>query len=113
MGSEHASTTPTIDRLAILTLPSLNGLSEQQLRGVTCVWDGIALSPETAVNLGPRRKHRPGGHFDWYPRACRHCIYTAAYRDLHAHVPSCPRCPHEDPGCATAVGLLRLMRDYR
>ncbi|MFD8949493.1 hypothetical protein ACFV0B_11620 [Streptomyces xanthophaeus] len=52
-------------------LPSVSTLSEQQVRGVACVYCGVILCAATAVDLGERRSRRPGGSYSWYPRACR------------------------------------------
>jgi len=90
--------------LTTLELPDINGLSEAQVRGVTCVWDGIALTPETAVDLGPRP--RDGGP-DWFPRGCKRCTGEAAHRLLLAHAPRCD----VYPSCPTAVAAQRLMRE--
>lgn len=93
-----------------LSLPSLDGLSEQQVRGITCVWDGIMLTPETAINLGPRRKRHLDGHFDWYPRGCRNCTAERALRALQDHAPLCEQCVDTAEHCDTGIGLRRLIR---
>ena len=70
MSSEHART-PTIDvtaMLALLPLPDLDGLSEQQVRGAACVWTGVVLTPATAVDLGRRTASRAGVSVPWFPR---------------------------------------------
>ena|SRR5690606_159866 len=93
-----------------LELPALDGLTEAQVRGHVCVWDGIPLTNTTAVNLGPRTKRRPGGTYSWYPRACTRCTGHAAYRLLHTHAPTCDRCK-TDPTCPVAVAAQRLIRE--
>lgn len=96
-----------------LTVPSLDALSEQQVRGYVCVWGGEALADETAVNLGPRRKRRLDGYYNIYPRACRACTHNAALTALHRHTSDCPRCRTDAAGCNLTVGLRRLMGECR
>ncbi|NED75291.1 hypothetical protein G3I51_23805 [Streptomyces sp. SID9944] len=94
--------------LAILPLPSLDGLSEHQVRGVTCVWDGITLSELVAVDLGPRIGKRAGAPFRWFPRGCRRCTGRKAYRALFDHAPDCDECRTTASGCALGRALNRL-----
>ncbi|PWI08395.1 hypothetical protein DIZ27_23025 [Streptomyces sp. NWU339] len=96
--------------IAALELPALDGLTEAQVRGAVCVWDGIALTLATAVNLGPRKKKRPGGSFDWFPRGCKRCAGQRAYKLLLTHAPACERCK-TDPTCPVAVAAQRLIRE--
>lgn len=103
-------TSTTLDTLALLALPTRDTLSEQQIRGSHCIWDGITLAPATAVDLGPRRIRRAGSHIDWYPRACRRCTSDAAFRALHRHVPECGD-RGEEITCPVCRGLLRLIRE--
>lgn len=97
--------------LALLALPALDGLSEQQVRGQACVWDGVILSAETAVDLGPRRKRRLDGEYDWFPRGCKACTGTEAYRALLDHASSCEQCIVEASRCEVGRDLWRLVRD--
>ncbi|MFD5670954.1 hypothetical protein [Streptomyces sp. NPDC127040] len=53
-----------------LRLPPVSELSEQQVRGVACVYCGIHLGP-AAVDLGMRKAGRAGARVAWFPRACR------------------------------------------
>ncbi|MFF3620090.1 hypothetical protein [Streptomyces sp. NPDC002467] len=55
---------------ALDELPPLSELSEQQVRGSACVFCGIHLDNETAVDLGERRAGRAGATVRWFPRAC-------------------------------------------
>src|SRR5438034_1476538 len=111
MPPENAS--PTLDAaLDLLPLPDHNDLSEQQVRGITCVWDGIALTAETAVDLGPRKVKRLDGHFDWFPRGCRQCVGRHAYEFLFGHAENCEHCASRTD-CPTAVEVRRLMREGR
>ncbi|MFC9949181.1 hypothetical protein ACFVIN_01210 [Streptomyces prasinus] len=96
--------------LAALPLPPLDGLSEAQVRGATCVWDGVALTSLTAVDLGPRPKRRPGGTYQWFPRGCRRCVGRRAYRYLFDHAPGCEHC-QKSPTCPIAVEVHRLIRE--
>lgn len=108
MTTQHASISPG---LAALQLPSLDGLTEQQVRGVTCVWDGIVLTPETAVDLGPRPQRRLDGHYQWFPRACLGCVSERALAALHDHCVNCDQCSQKVPGhaCTTGAELQRLV----
>lgn len=97
----------------MLPLPSIGGLSEQQVRGMTCVWDGIALTPATAVDLGPRRIRHLDGHRQWFPRGCHSCTESAALRRLHEHAMTCPTCDSDYPACPIGLGLNRMIRECR
>ena len=112
-----AGDTPTAEDarrqvLAAIVLPSLTGLTEAQVRGTTCVWDGIALTAETAVDLGPVRKKRLDGSFDWFPRGCRRCVADKAYSALFLHSRACDAC-WRGPECPFAIAANRLIREGR
>ncbi|MFF9758557.1 hypothetical protein ACF1G4_03150 [Streptomyces caelestis] len=98
--------------LAAITLPPLDGLTEAQVRGTTCVWDGIALTPESAVDLGPRKKRRLDGEYDWFPRGCKRCTADRAWAWFFDHAHKCPQCK-TDPNCPIAVAVRRIMREGR
>lgn len=110
----RAAPVPT-DVLDVLVLPSAASLSEQQVRGVSCVWDGIVLTPKTAVGLGEQTTYRLGEPVSWYPRACRRCIAERAHRGLFAHGSTCGLCASGETAasCTTGRGLYRLVREYR
>jgi hypothetical protein len=112
MPAENAST-PTIDALAILTLPAYNDLREEQARGAACIWCTAALTTETAVDFGERRHKRLDGRFSTFPRACRPCTHDAAYRALLDHAPNCEQCTDDADNCDTGLALRRLMRECR
>jgi hypothetical protein len=99
------------ETLALLPLPALTNLTEPQVRGQACVWDSIPLTPDTAVNLGPRRMKRLDGHFDWFPRGCKRCTGVAALRTLHDHAPLCEQCVDNPDVCQVGLILRRLIRD--
>lgn len=106
----------TREALALLPLPSLDHLSEQQVRGITCVFSGATLTTATAVTLGVRHATRAGEPVSWYPRASRHAMHGAAYTALIKHVfTGCKPCDDDKTlnECATGVALRRLMREYR
>lgn len=110
---ESASTTQTIDALTLLTLPALDGLSKEQVRGAACIWCGTSLTADTAVDLGERRHKRLDGRYSTFPRACHRCVHDAAYGVLMDHAPSCEQCVDDAAGCDMAVALRRLMREHR
>ncbi|WP_406266232.1 hypothetical protein OHT93_09190 [Streptomyces sp. NBC_00191] len=59
---------------ALPDLPAIGTLTQRQQRGMDCVFCGIVLTAETAVDIG-------GEHFfrrldmrtRWFPRRCRTC----------------------------------------
>jgi hypothetical protein len=97
--------------LTLIVLPTLDGLSEAQVRGKACVWCGVILTAETAVDLGPRRKRRLDGAYDWFPRGCKASAGLAAFRALHEHAPTCEQCVDDGEQCETGRALWRLVRD--
>lgn len=50
-------------------LPPIGSLTQRQQRGMDCLWCGIALTTETAVDLDAQPLRIWKTH--WYPRACR------------------------------------------
>jgi hypothetical protein len=99
--------------LSILAVPAFNGLTQDQARGITCVWGGTVLTDETAVDLGERLVRRPGERVGWYPRACRPCALRQAMDALVAHSQSCERCTDGLDLCAQGLGLVRAVRQAR
>ncbi len=69
----NASTSSPVDRPAPGVLPAIGTLTARQQRGIDCVWCGIPLTLDNAVDV-------PGEHYfrrldtrtRWYPRSCRH-----------------------------------------
>ncbi|MFF2511684.1 hypothetical protein [Streptomyces sp. NPDC058086] len=102
-----------IDVLELLALPGLAKLTEQQVRGTTCVWDGVPLTSATAVDLGERAASRAGQPVRWFPRGCHPCTSKAALQALHKHAPTCEQCVDEAALCEVGRGLNRLMREAR
>lgn len=103
----------TPDAPALLPLPSLDYMSERQLRGYVCVWGGEQLVNGAAVDLGPRRKKRLGGDYQIFPRACRTCAREAAIRVLRVHRGSCEQCTDDATVCDVRAALDRLAREGR
>jgi hypothetical protein len=106
----HTSQDSVLDLLAI---PGIAGLSEHQVRGMACVWDGIALTPATAVDLGMHSANRAGEPVSWYPRGCRGCTSRAAYRALLDHTQDCRTCKDSAPGCDQGHALQQLAKQGR
>lgn len=100
----------TVGALGQLPLPPPDSLSQQQVRGVTCVWDGVALAPETAVDLGQRHMKPADGEHRWFPRACVQCVTARALRALYDHTDTCGQCrsPRRGSACPEGRALLRL-----
>ncbi|CAM5555044.1 hypothetical protein GCM10010345_66500 [Streptomyces canarius] len=105
--------TTATQRLAVLPLPEFHTLSQDQVRGITCVYGGAALSPATAVDLGERRLRRVGGRVSWFPRACRRCALEQAMHALVAHSQVCEQCVDDRNLCTTGLGLVRAVREAR
>ncbi|MGV9242602.1 hypothetical protein [Streptomyces sp. NPDC003710] len=110
--SEATDTAPPWGRAA-LPLPSVGDLREKQQRGTECVWCAEHLTAETAVDLGERRIRVLDSHVTAFPRGCRPCTATAAYRALLDHAPSCEQCVDDASSCETGKALRRLMREGR
>ncbi|MFF7452082.1 MULTISPECIES: hypothetical protein [unclassified Streptomyces] len=109
MVSDHTTNPTAVDfALALLTLPEPGPLAEAQVRGQNCVWCGITLVTETAVDLGPRRKTALDGSYDWFPRGCKTCTGPRALHALHDHAPRCEQCVDGPVRCETGRVLRRL-----
>lgn len=108
-------TTDTTEQTASdkLELPVLDTLTEQQVRGTACVWDGVPLGGIRAFDLGPREGKRLGTPFSWFPRGCPTCTMSQAQRALQVHAPTCDECKGDDAPCEIGRGLYRLMRGAR
>ncbi|MGV9755448.1 hypothetical protein ACWDUC_06370 [Streptomyces tricolor] len=99
--------------LDLLPLPEFHTLSQDQVRGATCVWDGVGLSSATAIDLGERKLKRVGGRVSWFPRACRRCALEQAMNTLVAHSQTCEQCVDDSNLCPTGSGLVRAVREAR
>lgn len=115
MQAETHTSQASTSALDLLAIPDIAGLSEHQVRGMACVWDGITLTSATAVDLGVQSASRAGQPVSWYPRACRGCVALQAHRALLTHATTCRECAREDtaPACELGRGLYRLVRKYR
>nr|WP_240981178.1 hypothetical protein [Streptomyces sp. N502] len=96
-----------------MPLPSLDGLTEQQVRGTACVWCETSITTATAVDLGQRRHRRLDGHYSTFPRACALCVRTAADEERPRHADSCEQCVDDAALCDTARALRRLALEGR
>jgi hypothetical protein len=107
----------TGEALALLPLPDLDGLTDEQARGAVCVWDATEppLTGDVAVDLGEHMSPLEGtiSPMRWFPRACHRHVHDAAYAALMDHAPRCEQCVDEAAGCDMAVALRRLMREHR
>ncbi|MFF8910151.1 hypothetical protein [Streptomyces olivaceoviridis] len=99
--------------LASLPLPEFHTLSQDQVRGATCVWDGVGLNSATAIDLGERKLKRVAGRVSWFPRACRRCALEQAMNALVAHSQSCEQCADDHNLCSEGRGLVRTVREAR
>ncbi|GGV80537.1 hypothetical protein [Streptomyces thermoviolaceus] len=103
--------------LEFMGLPSLHEVTEEQSRGVACVWCRARINTETAIDLG-EQKSPPNGStsmtgMTWFPRACRPCTADRAHRGLFEHAPMCEQCVDEPGGCEINRVLYRLVREGR
>lgn len=106
-------TATAVTGVALLDLPNLDGLTQNQVRGASCIWCDTALRTATAIDLGERKHKRLDGHFATFPRACRPCTLDAAETALSEHAGMCEQCA-DDASICTHAGLLRkLIRDCR
>ncbi|MFD4259944.1 hypothetical protein ACFWR9_20580 [Streptomyces sp. NPDC058534] len=105
------------DVVALLQLPSLEGLTDDQVRGANCVWCKAGLTADTAVDFGEQQTPLSGTSsvhgMRWYPRACPKCTADRAHRGLFDHAPSCEQCVDAAERCETSRALYRLVRDGR
>ncbi|MFE8962178.1 hypothetical protein [Streptomyces iakyrus] len=121
MSSTQTEITPVQQALALLELPGLDGLTEDQVRGFTCIWDSSEkpLAEDSAIGLGPRRMKRLDGEYDWHPRGCPQHAAAAAMEALFTHcMGDCEACRNEHDTvvdgvkqrtrCGIAVALRRL-----
>lgn len=111
MATTQGTSTPSV--LSLLLFPSLDELSEEQVRGTACVWDGIPLSTATAVDLGERKVKLLDGAISMFPRGCRPCTAKAAHKALLAHAGSCEQCVDDAGSCETGQALIRISREAR
>lgn len=104
-----------VEIVALLPLPDLNTRTDDQTRGKTCVYDGIPLTPQTAVDLGERMSPLNGSTslMRWFPRACPGCIREAAAGAVRDHAGRCEQCVDDASRCGTRMGLERLAREGR
>lgn len=101
----------TPDALALLPIPALNGLSQEQVRGAACVWCDTGLDTATAVDLGERRHKRLDGRYSTFPRACPACAREAAIRVLRLHRGACEQCTDDATVCDVRAALEQLARE--
>lgn len=103
--------------LALLQLPDVASMTDDQTRGAACVWGGEQLQTRTAIDLGERLEPMSGSTsltgVRLFPRACGLCTGRAALRALHEHAPRCEQCVADASRCPEGLGLRRLMRETR
>lgn len=96
--------------VAAIELPRIETLAQTQVCGRACVWCAVALSTETAVELGERKG---ANGFVWFPRSCRICSSRPAYLALLTHIQSCEQCGDEAGRCAEGSALRKTLREAR
>lgn len=108
-----SETVAPANALAALPLPAFNSLSQEQVRGIACVWDGVPLRTATAVDLGERRVRYSGTRNSWFPRACHRCAEQQALAAVLEHGQSCEQCTDDHTQCPTGLTLVRAVRESR
>lgn len=98
---------PAVEALVLLPFAEL---PDDRRRGAVCLWDGVPLSADTAIDLGERQAD---DGTSWFPRGCRACVLAQAMRALQLHTQSCEQCTDDFTQCLTGHGLVRLMREAR
>ncbi|KPI20087.1 hypothetical protein OK074_7636 [Actinobacteria bacterium OK074] len=99
--------------LALLPIPPVATLSEQQVCGHVCVWCGAALATGRVVDLGQRQIQRLDCHITMFPRACRACVRVQAEVAVRGHTDTCEMCVIDDALCEEGTILRELMWEYR
>lgn len=103
--------------LALLPLPDVEAMTDDQTRGATCVWGGERLRSDAAIDLGERLEPVDGSTstqgIRLFLRACAPCAGRAALQALHEHAPRCEQCVADASLCPEGLGLRRLMREAR
>ncbi|MGQ5606136.1 hypothetical protein [Streptomyces sp. EKS3.2] len=99
----------TPDVLTALDLPDPATLTEDQRRGIVCVWGSDRLDTVTAVDLGVQDE----GSRCWFPRACPRHVADRAHRALFDHAAMCEQCVDAAEHCETSRVLYRLVREGR
>jgi hypothetical protein len=104
--------------LAVLALPPLDELTDEQAGGRACAWCRDLLTIETAIPLGEHMAPVEGSTsisgMRCFPRACRTCVADRAHRGLLAHGSTCSLCRDEETAadCTVGRGLYRLVREH-
>ncbi|MFF1694938.1 hypothetical protein ACFVXC_15090 [Streptomyces sp. NPDC058257] len=80
-----------------------------QTCGRVCVFCAVALSTETAVELGSRTDV----DFTWFPRSCRLCVVRPAYRAVLDHTQQCMQCADNPALCADGYALRHALNEVR
>lgn len=52
-------------------LPPIGELSQNQQRGIDCVFCGITLAAGNVIDLGPQKLRKGDWVTRWYPRCCK------------------------------------------
>lgn len=102
--------TEQLSAVQLLDLPTLDGLTPDQVRGATCIWCDVGLTTDSAVDLGERKHRRLDGHYSTFPRGCRADTHRAAVQALHDHAGSCEQCADDAEQCTVSRILYRLVR---
>ncbi|MEV7343932.1 hypothetical protein [Streptomyces sp. NPDC093544] len=101
-------------QFAVHPVPSVDTLSEAQVRGGGCVWCGVTLDNRAAVDLGERTFDVQGVEARrWFPRGCLTCAGARFYRALLGHAGTCEQCADDQSQCETGTALRKAVRESR
>lgn len=114
MPSETTSSPPTSQQmLALLCLPVPAHLTPPQIRGADCVWCGMQLHGDTAVDLGQRYNSIVGVVGRWFPQGCRPCTLKPLLALYYDHCRCCEQCVDDASLCETRRTLRKLALELR
>ncbi|MFI6337854.1 hypothetical protein [Streptomyces sp. NPDC050535] len=94
-------------------LPSVEELSEEQIRGRACVWCTVALELAAGIDLGARPGQFAGSGVSWFPRGCPSCVIRMIYPEQVSHASQCTACNTRGGICSKGDELRSLLRQAR
>lgn len=96
---------------AVVDLPPIQDMSEDQQCGRTCTWCGSMLLGRPSVDLGERDDADTDRHL--FPRACPACVCVRVYPQLVHHTATCEQCADNAGRCPESTELRRALREGR
>lgn len=106
------ASSPPMDVLALLPVPSPRGLADTQLHGRSCLWCAYTLNAATAVRLGEDTATDSAGiAFRWFPSSCPRCLLPRIEQATADHRGSCEQCADNAALCPEGDALAALWRE--